>query len=126
MLGDSGYPLEPWIVTPFRSAAEGSREASFNTIHSKTRNIIERCIGLLKARFRCLLGAREMHYAPIKASQIINVCAMLHNICLHFKVPFHLQNETVIPEQEPENNSSAEPENNTARRIRQNILESIT
>lgn len=51
---------------------------------------------------------------------------MLHNICLHFKVPFHLQDETVTPEQELENNTSTEPENNIARRIRQNILESIT
>ncbi|GBP98310.1 Putative nuclease HARBI1 [Eumeta japonica] len=63
-LRDSGYPLEPWILTPYRCAAEGSPESVFNEQHSRGRSIIERTFGLLKARFRCLLAARELHYSP--------------------------------------------------------------
>lgn len=125
--GDSGYPLEPWLLTPYRATSEGSREARFNSLHSKTRNVIERCIGILKSRFRCLLGARSLHYAPKKATQIINICAMLHNICQHYRVPFE-QSSIVIQDNMPTeiDVSNSTNESPTARQIRNNILNSIT
>jgi len=64
-------------MTPFRSVAEGSRESFFNSKHSQTRNIIERTIGVLKNRFRCLLGTRMLHYSPEKSAQITNICSAL-------------------------------------------------
>ncbi|XP_055616049.1 putative nuclease HARBI1 [Toxorhynchites rutilus septentrionalis] len=84
ILGDAGYPSEPWLVTPFRAAEEGSLESDFNRRHALGRAIVERTIGLLKNRFRCILGARQLHYNPTKCAQIINVCCALHNICLEF------------------------------------------
>ncbi|XP_055912937.1 putative nuclease HARBI1 isoform X2 [Eupeodes corollae] len=51
ILGDAGYALEPWMMTPYRAAVSGSREANFNPVHSKCRNVIKRCFGLLKGRF---------------------------------------------------------------------------
>ncbi|XP_055839901.1 putative nuclease HARBI1 [Episyrphus balteatus] len=84
LLGDSGYALEPWLMTPFRTPRTQSVESCFNTSHKKAKNIVERTIGLLKSRFRCLLGARQLHYEPMKAAQIVNVCCALHNICLFF------------------------------------------
>ncbi|XP_058985683.1 putative nuclease HARBI1 [Musca domestica] len=113
ILGDAGYPLEPYLMTPYRSSQEGSAEAVFNNKHAKARNIIERTIGVLKNRFRCLLGARQLHYKREKATKIANVCSALHNICIAYgvndlseDVPVQLSNENV--ENEDENIQSIE------------------
>ncbi|XP_058821148.1 putative nuclease HARBI1 [Topomyia yanbarensis] len=84
ILGDAGYPSEPWLITPHRAPEDGSEESNFNRRHSLARRIIERTIGVLKNRFRCILGARQLHYSPAKSSKIINVCCALHNICLTY------------------------------------------
>ncbi|XP_052890199.1 putative nuclease HARBI1 [Anopheles moucheti] len=82
VLGDSAYPSKPWLVTPKRNAVPNTPEALFNTNHAKGRQIIERTIGVLKNRFRCLLGARQLHYKPEKAAQITIICCALHNRCI--------------------------------------------
>lgn len=124
LTGDAGYPLEPWLMTPYRTPSDGSRESNYNIRHSKTRNIVERTIGVLKNRFRCLLGARELHYSPLKASQIINVVCALHNICIYYRVEDYENNESEVESTEGE----GEEENvdsdyaSIARGIRHNIL----
>lgn len=52
-------------------------------MHVHTRVCVELCIGLLKARWRCLLRHRVLHYEPTKCAKIINACAVLHNLCLN-------------------------------------------
>lgn len=89
--GDSGYPLEPWLLTPFRSPSDNSSESNFNNRFTIARSLIERTFGVMKARFRCLLSARELHYSPEKATQILNVCCALHNICLKYNVEMPVQ-----------------------------------
>ncbi|XP_055604499.1 putative nuclease HARBI1 [Uranotaenia lowii] len=54
LLGDSGYCLAPWLLTPYRNANFGSGEEKFNSIHSTARCSVERGIGVLKSRWRCL------------------------------------------------------------------------
>ncbi|KFM67994.1 putative nuclease HARBI1, partial [Stegodyphus mimosarum] len=61
LLGDSGYPLEPWLLTPIRNPQTVGEEALNRRLLS-ARNSIERCNGLLKSRFRCLLKDRALHY----------------------------------------------------------------
>lgn len=69
MLGDSGYGLRPWLMTPIYEPQENSSEARYNKWFCKTRSIIERCNGVLKMRFRCLLKHRVLHYSPPKAAR---------------------------------------------------------
>lgn len=65
----------------------GTREERFNERHSTRRSTVERCIGVLKKRFRCLLRYRTLEYTPDKAGQIINACAVLHNMCIRANIP---------------------------------------
>lgn len=66
-LGDSGYPSEPWIITPIPNAEANTPEARFNRSHMSARNCVERCIGVWKAWFRCLRRDRTLHYTPERA-----------------------------------------------------------
>lgn len=75
------------MMTPILDAESDSPEAYYTQKHVQTRNIIERTIGLLKARFRCLLVHRVLHYQPHVAGSITNACVILHNICNAANVP---------------------------------------
>ena len=44
ILGDSGYMLRPWLMTPFR-APSNRREERYNNSHTSTRATVERTIG---------------------------------------------------------------------------------
>lgn len=112
-------------MTPYRNPLDASVEEKFNKAHTKCRNIIERTNGVLKNRWRCLLGAREMHYAPKKAIKIVNFCVALHNICITYKCdPVEY---TSCDEETDEELISTEPTTyqTAAQEIRNNIANSI-
>lgn len=91
LLGDSGYPLQPYLMTPFRNPVPGSPESRYNEAHVAARNCVERCIGILKMRFRSLLKERTSRYTPQFVTQLIKAGAILHNICIEERIPL-LQN----------------------------------
>ena len=78
LLGDAGYPHEPWLMVPYENAVQPHEEI-FNKVHIKARNCIERAFGCVKAKFRCLLKHRTLHYHPLYAASIKNACFILHN-----------------------------------------------
>nr|XP_050042853.1 putative nuclease HARBI1 [Dermacentor andersoni] len=83
LLGDSAYPLEHWLITPVpRHPALSSPEGRFNQAHASMRSLVERCIGHMKSRFRCLQRYRALQYCPAVAEKIVAACAALHNLCL--------------------------------------------
>lgn len=87
-LGDSAYPLLPFLFTPVVGALPGSQEANYTRIHIRVRNSIERTIGLLKEMFRCIHSERVLHYSPQKAAKIIYCSAILYNYRLdHNELP---------------------------------------
>lgn len=81
LIGDSGYPLQPYLLTPFINP-ENDQERRYNNVLASARNVVERCIGLLKMRFRCILKERSARYKPEFVCELIKACAVLHNMCV--------------------------------------------
>lgn len=73
-LGDSAYPLLPYLMTPKLNARPGSPSALYTDCLIKARCSVERTIGVLKGRWRCLRKDRALHYAPEFAGNIILLC----------------------------------------------------
>ncbi|KAJ1137252.1 hypothetical protein NDU88_003665 [Pleurodeles waltl] len=87
-VGDSDYPNLSWLLTPVRNPRTRAEEG-YNEAHGRTRRVIERTFGLLKAKFRCLhMTSGSLYYSPKKVCQIIVACYMLHNLALRRQVPF--------------------------------------
>lgn len=68
------------MMTPILGANPGSPEENYTDLRYRVRNTVERCIGVLKIRWRCLLAHRVLHYDPVTAGKIVNACVVLHNI----------------------------------------------
>nr|CAH7743530.1 unnamed protein product [Callosobruchus chinensis] len=86
-LGDSAYPLRPWLLTPIVNAEPNTPDEHYTNLHTTCRNMVERCIGVMKARWRCLLAHRVLHYDHHMVAKIINACTVLHNICNRHRLP---------------------------------------
>lgn len=86
LIADHGYPLQPWLLKPYDSPATWA-EIIFNIRLRKLRSLVERVIGLLKARFRCLLNERKLRYSPLMSGYIIYSCSVLHNFLIDNNYP---------------------------------------
>ncbi|KAG4072195.1 hypothetical protein HA402_014424 [Bradysia odoriphaga] len=86
LLADHGYPLMPWVMKPYDTPTSAAK-AEYNRIHRKLRSLVERAIGLLKARFRCLLNERKLRYDPLISGCIIYSCSVLHNYLIDKNFP---------------------------------------
>ena len=53
LLGDSGYGLSDWLLTPYANPNVDPQER-YNAAHKKALCLVERCIGICKMRWPCL------------------------------------------------------------------------
>ncbi|KAJ8938123.1 hypothetical protein NQ314_011597, partial [Rhamnusium bicolor] len=85
LLGDSGYPLQLWLMTPITDATPNSPEAHYTKCHARARNVGEQAAG-----------------------RIIYSCAVLHNICRFYHVP---DPEDSSDEEDDENDNNDDERN---------------
>jgi len=87
---------------------------------------VERFFGVFKGTWRYLSYQRVLMYAPEIAGQIVNACAVLHNMRLHYLLPFdieeNLQNEYAEPDER--DNGAAEIQD-AARRAPRAVAQRI-
>lgn len=121
LLGDSGYPLKPYLMTPYKNPDYGTARHTFNQRHSSARNIVERTIGVLKSRFRCLQTI--LPYVPSKVVTIVNVCCALHNICKHYDIS--LDEEAIVSMDDDNIQTAEEEDDSTSASIRDTIASSL-
>nr|XP_054922935.1 putative nuclease HARBI1 [Dermacentor andersoni] len=105
LLGDSGYPTEPSLLTPVPGHPPmHTAEGRYNTAHAAMRSLVERFIALLKSRFRCLQRYRALYYEPDCVANIVAVCAVLHSLCLD-------EGDVYVDVSDDSSNSSSDDEN---------------
>lgn len=81
--GDSAYPLSPWLLKVFQQPNRQNGELEYNKKIRQIRQIIERVIGILKMRFRCIHMERPLRYSPNKVGHFVYTCVFLHNFLIH-------------------------------------------
>lgn len=83
LLGDSGYPLRPWLMKLVLSPTSHADER-YIASHIRTMNDVEIASGVLKPRFRCLNSSGGTHFysPPPQVCKIVVATEVLHNtIC---------------------------------------------
>ncbi|XP_023234757.1 putative nuclease HARBI1 [Centruroides sculpturatus] len=82
LVGGSGYPCLPYLMTPFLHP-QNHAERRYNKGHSRARNIVERLFGVWKRRFprigSCLRTKLD------NTLNMIIATAILHNWAIEFK-----------------------------------------
>lgn len=87
ILGDSGYPCLPHLLTPYKDRGNLTRrQQNFNNKLSHNRYVIEHCFGLLKQKFRQLYHLKLRSVTDMV--HFIRACCVLHNLASvdHFEI----------------------------------------
>ncbi|GMN47406.1 hypothetical protein TIFTF001_016582 [Ficus carica] len=93
VLGDSCFPLLPWLLTPYRKPKEddegrgfSSEQMAFNAVHSRAVGLVGTAFGRVRSRWRLL--AREWKEECVEFLPFVVVtCCLLHNFVMKCSEP---------------------------------------
>ncbi|XP_041349301.1 putative nuclease HARBI1 [Gigantopelta aegis] len=85
LIGDSGYPCLPYLMTPLLNPRDAA-DNRYNRALCSTRNLVECMFGIWKRRFPCL--TYTLRFKDICTSlAVIVATAVLHNIAVAEREP---------------------------------------
>lgn len=83
IIGAAGYPLRPWLLTPYHDLSDSDSKLEFNRrIHSATTAVALRALARLKGTWKCLQGEGWHPNDQRDVFLTIHTCCMLHNIAI--------------------------------------------
>jgi hypothetical protein len=82
-ISDGGYPKMKYLIPPVKWTQVGTKKDIWSENIESTRKDVERCFGILKKRFRCLINPLELQ-DPSHIERLFNACAVIHNILLDY------------------------------------------
>lgn len=95
ILGDSCYPLLPWLLTPYghKNKELGYSEMAFNEVHCKGMELVGTAFAKVKKRWK-LVGTKWNEQCIEAFPFVIVACCLLHN--------FLIKCSEVLPEENAE------------------------
>ncbi|KAL4571001.1 hypothetical protein LXL04_017751 [Taraxacum kok-saghyz] len=81
IVGDSAFPLLPWLITPYQGRDLPETKSEFNKRHFATRLVAQRALARLKDMWKMIQGVMwrpDKHRLP----RVILACCILHNIVI--------------------------------------------
>ncbi|XBH60391.1 hypothetical protein VPH35_114997 [Triticum aestivum] len=82
IIGDAGYPLLPWLLTPYHEEDHSDYKAEFNRRHSAATTCAMKAVARLKDTWKYLQGKMP---SPVNIRETIYACCMLHNIVIEME-----------------------------------------
>ncbi|XP_047080686.1 putative disease resistance protein RGA4 [Lolium rigidum] len=82
LIGDEGYPLLPWLLTPYQEENLSDSKAEFNRRHSAATTWAQKALSMLQEKWKCL---QEDVWWPENLQarfKMIQACCRLHNIVI--------------------------------------------
>ncbi|XP_044435973.1 uncharacterized protein [Triticum aestivum] len=85
IIGDAGYPLRPWLLTPYQlenGLSLSGAKVEFNRRHSAATAVALRALARLKEIWKCLEGEGWRPNNQLEAYWTVDTCCILHNIVI--------------------------------------------
>lgn len=93
LLGDSGYPNLPYLMTPLNNPMTPA-EQLYNEAQIRTRCVVERAFGIWSRKF-AVFNIGSCFFTVERTLPVIVATAILHNIARQARLPDPLINEVV-------------------------------
>ncbi|XBH60398.1 hypothetical protein VPH35_115003 [Triticum aestivum] len=82
IIGDAGFPLLPWLLTPYQEEDLSDSKAEFNRRHNAATTCALKALARFKDTWKYLQGETSCPVNPDTLVETIYACCYLHNIVI--------------------------------------------